>query len=116
MSKGRFLSILLVLVILACGTLAYGYQAERTPEYALQEIMTGVVKRDQPRVEKYVDMDPAQRRRIFTEYALPRNIARMQRDLARYGIKFDNWFLESSLHKSGAVRQEIGRASCRERV
>ncbi|WP_028129950.1 hypothetical protein [Selenomonas sp. AE3005] len=57
MSKGRFLSILLVLVILACGTLAYGYQAERTPEYALQEIMTGVVKRDQPRVEKYVDMD-----------------------------------------------------------
>ncbi|MBQ4382043.1 MAG: arginine--tRNA ligase [Oscillospiraceae bacterium] len=57
--------------------------------------------------EKYVDMDPAQSRRIFTEYALPRNIARMQRDLARYGIKFDNWFLESSLHKSGAVRQVV---------
>ena len=42
MPKSRFLSILLTAAILACGTLVYGYQAERTPEYALQEIMTGV--------------------------------------------------------------------------
>ena len=57
MPKRGILSLLLLVVMLAGGTLVYGYQAERTPEYALQEIMSGVVNRDRARVEKYVDVD-----------------------------------------------------------
>lgn len=35
--------------------------------------------------------------------ALERMIAWQQRDLARYGVTFDRWFRESTLHESGAV-------------
>lgn len=37
--------------------------------------------------------------------ALERMIAWQQRDLAAYGVVFDRWFLESSLHQSGAVEE-----------
>ena len=48
-----------------------------------------------------------ERRQAFVEFGLPRNIERMKRDLARYRVNFDNWFLESSLHKSGYVAETI---------
>ena len=57
--------------------------------------------------DKYVSMEEEQRRSEFVAWALPRNIERMRRDLKRYGIEFDNWFLESSLHKSGAVKETV---------
>ncbi len=57
--------------------------------------------------ESYVNQDPAERQKAFVEYALPRNIERMKRDLERYRIKFDEWFLESSLHKSGYVAETV---------
>lgn len=37
--------------------------------------------------------------------ALERMIAWQQRDLAAYGVVFDRWFRESSLHESGAVEE-----------
>lgn len=40
-------------------------------------------------------------------FGLPYNIARMQRDLERYRIHFDQWFLESSLHSSGYVAETV---------
>ncbi|MBR1842912.1 MAG: arginine--tRNA ligase [Oscillospiraceae bacterium] len=57
--------------------------------------------------EKYLGMSPEERREAFVNYGLPKNIAAMKRDLARYRINFDTWFLESSLHKSGAVREVV---------
>ncbi len=57
--------------------------------------------------DKYDAMDPAQRQKAFVEYGLPRNIQRMQEDLARYGIQFDRWFLETDLHQSGYVAETI---------
>lgn len=99
MSKGRFLSILLVLVILACGTLAYGYQAERTPEYALQEIMTGVEKRDQSRVEKYVDMD-----RLLAD-TYDESTAILARDIEKlHELYPQDWFFR---HDSAFMRKYI---------
>lgn len=41
--------------------------------------------------------------RWFRDQALGRMIAWQQADLARYGVTFDRWFMESSLHDSGAV-------------
>ena len=57
--------------------------------------------------EKYLGMSPEDRREAFVNYGLPKNIAAMKRDLARYRINFDTWFLESSLHKSGAVKEVV---------
>lgn len=57
--------------------------------------------------EKYLGMSPDERREAFVNYGLPKNIAAMKRDLARYRINFDTWFLESSLHKSGAVKEVV---------
>ncbi len=57
--------------------------------------------------DKWVNADPEARQKAFVQFGLPRNIERMQRDLARYRVNFDNWFLESSLHESGYVAETI---------
>ena len=55
----------------------------------------------------YVDMASEERRKAFVEFGLPHNIALMQKHLERYRIKFDEWFLESSLHSSGYVAETV---------
>ena len=40
-------------------------------------------------------------------FGLEKNIARMQSDLEKYKIIYDCWFRESSLHKSGYVKETI---------
>ena len=57
--------------------------------------------------DKWLNVEAAERRQAFVEFGLPRNIERMKRDLARNRVNFDNWFLESSLHKSGYVAETI---------
>ena len=57
--------------------------------------------------DKYKDTPSEERQRIFAEFGVPFNIALMQKHLERYRIKFDNWFLESSLHKSGYVAETV---------
>ncbi|MCI2046461.1 MAG: arginine--tRNA ligase [Faecalibacterium sp.] len=42
-------------------------------------------------------------------YALPKNIAGLQRDLAKYRIDYDVWFHESTLHESGAVKAVVDK-------
>lgn len=39
-----------------------------------------------------------ERRRALVEYALPRNLKRIEDGLSRYGIHYDVWFRESSLY------------------
>jgi arginyl-tRNA synthetase len=57
--------------------------------------------------EKYLDMDSDERCKLFVEFGLPHNIALMKKHLERYRINFDDWFLESSLHKSGYVAETV---------
>jgi len=57
--------------------------------------------------DKYLAVPEEERRAAFVAYGLPRNIAAMKRDLERYRIRFDEWFLESSLHASGAVARTV---------
>ena len=57
--------------------------------------------------EKYLTVDSEQRRAEFVAFGLPYNIERMQRDLERYRIHFDQWFLERSLHQSGYVAETV---------
>jgi arginyl-tRNA synthetase len=57
--------------------------------------------------DKYDKMDSAERCRAFVEFALPYNIAQMKKHLERYRIRFDQWFLESTLHESGYVADTV---------
>ena len=57
--------------------------------------------------DKYLIVPSAERCAAFVAFGLPYNIARMQRDLERYRIHFDQWFLESSLHSSGYVAETV---------
>ena len=43
----------------------------------------------------------------MAEFGLSINLPKMKRDLARYGIEYDQWFLESSLHESGYVADSV---------
>ena len=51
----------------------------------------------------YADTDSETRRKALVDYALPKNIAGLERDLKAYRIVYDNWFRESAVHQSGAV-------------
>ncbi len=44
----------------------------------------------------------------MARYGLERNIPKMKADLQKYGIEYDQWFLESSLHESGYVAETVG--------
>lgn len=44
---------------------------------------------------------------FFINYAKEKMLEMQKNDLADYGIKFDNWFSEKTLHESGAVEQAI---------
>ncbi len=49
------------------------------------------------------------RRKALVDYALPLNEAGLETDLLKYRIKYDNWFKESTLHNSGAVKAVIDK-------
>lgn len=51
--------------------------------------------------DRYVGADADERKKALVEYALPLNIAGIERDLARYRIHYDSWFKESSLYTGG---------------
>lgn len=53
--------------------------------------------------DRYVNCDSEERRRALCDFALPINIQKLKDDLKKYRITYDNWFLESQLHNSGAV-------------
>lgn len=48
-----------------------------------------------------------ERRKALVDYALPLNEKRLEEDLLKYRIKYDNWFKESTLHNNGAVNDVI---------
>jgi len=45
----------------------------------------------------------------LVNYALPKNIAALKRDLGKYRIEYDVWFHESTLHGSGMVQQVVDK-------
>lgn len=54
--------------------------------------------------DKYMHTSDEERKKALVDYALPINIAGLERDLLKYKIKYDTWFRESTLHNSGAAR------------
>ena len=57
--------------------------------------------------DKYIDEDFETRKKALVDFALPKNISRMKRDMEKYKIFYDKWFYESELHNSGEVKRII---------
>ncbi len=57
--------------------------------------------------DSLVDVSSEERKKALVDYALPKNIKKMQADMAKYKIFYDKWFFESELHNSGDVKAVV---------
>ncbi len=57
--------------------------------------------------DKLVNLSAEERKKELVNYALPKNIEKMQSDMKKYKINYDKWFFESTLHKSGKVKAVV---------
>ena len=58
--------------------------------------------------EGWLDKPEADRQEAMAKFGLSVNIPKMESDLRRYKIIYDQWFLESELHESGYVAETVG--------
>ena len=76
-----------------------GYQGEDIKELAQAfYAVHGDSYKDAPEEKWLEDM---------SAFGLERNIPKMKADLLKYGIEYDQWFLESELHNSGYVAETV---------
>ncbi len=57
--------------------------------------------------DKFISSDEKTRVKALVDFALPKNIKRMQDDMKKYKIIYDNWFYESDLHNQGKVKEIV---------
>ncbi len=57
--------------------------------------------------EGWKDLPEEERLDRMAQYGLKVNIPKMQEDLKKYGIVYDQWFFESELHASGYVAETV---------
>lgn len=57
----------------------------------------------------YASSDEKERRNALVEYALPLNIAGLERDLKKYRIVYDNWFKESVIHERKETKSVVDK-------
>ena len=57
--------------------------------------------------DSFVEKSEEERRKALVEFALPKNIEGLERDLGKYRITYNTWFKESTLHKNGETARII---------
>ncbi len=57
--------------------------------------------------DKYLDTDGALRREILVRFALEEKLAAIRQVLRDFGVNYDLWFSEQTLHDSGAVARTV---------
>jgi len=57
--------------------------------------------------DKYLDVDPQFRREMLVEYALEEKLNAIKKSLKDFGVEFDVWFSEQTLHESGAIEEVL---------
>src|SRR5699024_12391489 len=58
-------------------------------------------------LDSWLDKSEAERHEAMAQFGLSVNLPKMKADLERYGITYDEWFRESTLHESGYVRDTV---------
>ncbi len=61
----------------------------------------------------WLEKSVEERHAALAAFGLKRNIPKMQADLRRYGIEYDQWFFESTLHESGYVAESVNALTAR---
>jgi len=59
--------------------------------------------------ESLKDASREERHAALAKFGLERNIPKMQSDLRRYKIEYDQWFFESELHNTGYVAETVDK-------
>ena len=57
--------------------------------------------------DSYKDKPESEWLEAMSQFGLEVNIPKMKEDLLRYGIEYDQWFFESTLHDSGYVAETV---------
>lgn len=65
------------------------------------------------RGDGWLNLPTAERHEAMAKFGLDINIPKMKSDLSRYGIEYDQWFFESSLHESGYVAETVDKLTQR---
>ena len=65
------------------------------------------------RGDGWLNRPDGERRAELARFGLDINLPKMRSDLARYGIQYDQWFFESTLHESGYVAATVDELTAR---
>ena len=76
-----------------------GYQGED-----LIDLMKELKEKDG---DKHLQLESSKRQELFTEYALKKNLDKIKTDLSDFGVEFDVWFSEQSLHDNQEIQKTI---------
>ena len=57
--------------------------------------------------DKFLKSKKQERTKALVKFSLPKNIKKMELDLKKYKITYDNWFFESSLYKNGEIKEVL---------
>jgi arginyl-tRNA synthetase len=86
----------------------FGHEAE-VPEggYQGDDIIDLVKELKERDGDKYLQTGTEERQEIFTQYALKKNLNKIKKDLADFGVTFDVWFSEQSLYDNNDIQKTI---------
>lgn len=70
----------------------------------LIETVKGIIAKEG---DKYLNVEPGLRREFLVRYALNEKMTHIRETLQDFGVEYDVWFSEQSLHDSGAVRSTM---------
>ncbi|MGE5389963.1 MAG: arginine--tRNA ligase [Deltaproteobacteria bacterium] len=76
--------------------------------YAGQDVVETVKNIIKTYKKTLVDLPPEERRQILVDFALKEKLAYIKESLKRFGITYDVWFNEQTLHDSGKIDEVIG--------
>jgi len=66
--------------------------------------------------DKLLQLSQEERLAYFRSYGLERELDKLKRDLARFGVRFDNWYSETSLYETGKVTAALQALRDKEQV
>lgn len=75
--------------------------------YAGQDVIQTVKNVIKQKGKSLLEVDSPTRRRIIVQYALEEKIAYIKKTLEDFGIEYDVWYREQSLHDSGKIEEVI---------
>ncbi|MCG0277046.1 MAG: arginine--tRNA ligase [Thermanaeromonas sp.] len=87
---------------------AFGIEAEVPEEgYHGRDLIDTVKRFIEKEGDRYLHAAPSERRKALVDFALREKLTAIKKALEDFGVYYDVWFSERSLHDSGAVKKAI---------